>query len=370
MKIFQNRAVAVVLALAMIAGGVFLGWNRSTAPETPTSGVYALDTSLSTAAYESSWIYDEAGVLSAGEKREIALYQANWDDRYNSCVGVVTMQTVNGELADVAYDMGDQAGLGSADALLLLETSTGSAYMAVGGDFADTIVGDSQVSVYLNQDLYEDVQKGKYGDGILKLFNDLNKRYVDALSAQKTSARKGSAAATIFLLVVALVVILLVCSAIDKARYNSYRRRYYGVVNPPVYYRPLLFWHGPGSSWYRRNWTRPPSSPYTTTPRYTPPRTGATTRPGTSGRPGTTGRTGSSGFSGGGSFSSGRGRGGGFSSGSGFSGRSGGSSFGGTRSSGGGSFGGSRGGGGFSGGSGRGGGFSGGSRGGGFGGRH
>lgn len=350
MKFFQNRAVAIVIALAMAAGGVFLGSNHSTAPEAPTTGNYALDTSLSTAAYESRWIRDDAGVLSPSEERQIALYQANWDDRYQSCVGVVTMKTVNGDLEDAAYTLGEAADLGSSDALLLLETSTGSAFLAPGPDFADYILGDSQISSYLNRYLYEDVQKGSYGDGVLKLFNAVNERYVDALAAQESHSSGGSAASAIFLLVVLLVVVLLVCSAIDKARYNLYRERYYGVVNPPYTYRPLLFWHGPGFGWYRRNWTRPTTTTTHTT--YRDNRPGGGTRPSSG-----------SGFgSGSSSFSVGRGRGGGFSSGSGF-GRSsgGGSSFGGSR--GGGFSGGSRGGG-FSGGMGRGGGFSGGSRGG------
>lgn len=59
-------------------------------------------------------------------------------------------------------------------------------------------------------------------------------------------------------LLVLLVAALMVLSAIDRARYNSYRARFYGVASPPYVFRPILFWHGPGYGWYRRHWHRPP----------------------------------------------------------------------------------------------------------------
>lgn len=356
MKFFRNRAVAIVLSLAMAAGGVLLGARPSAVPEAPTAGSYALDTSLSTVAYENQWILDEAGVLSSSEKRRIALYQANWDKYYESFVAVVLMSAVDGDLEDMAYTLGESAGLQGGDALLLLETSTKSAYLAPGGDFADEVLGDSRINVYLNQYLYEDVQKGNYGDGILKLFHAVNERYVDAFAVDESHSAAGDDFfAGFFLLVMLCAPLLLICSLIDRIRYRSYRTQYYGVMDPPYPYRPILFWHGPGYGWYRRHWTSPPAAGRD----YGNDRHGHSPR---SGGRGGAGLGSGSGFGTGSSFGSGRGRGGGFgrsgsSFGGGFSGgsRSGGSSFGGSR------------GGGFSGGRGRGGGFSGGSRGGGFG---
>ena len=151
-------------------------------------------------------------------------------------------------------------------------------------------------------------------------------------------------------LVPVVVIVLIVATIADQYRYNDYRRRYYGVPNPPVTFRPILFWHGPRWGWYRRRWYAPPPPP----PR--PPRGGpgpgggnfggfggGPGRPGHFGgsrpnRPGGSGRPG--GFGGAGGFQRGGGFGGNHGAGR-SSGRGGG--FGGGRS--GGSFGGGRGGG-------------------------
>ena len=257
-----------------------------------------------------------------------------------------------GSIDDYAYDLGMDIGLSASDAILVIDASAKDAYLAASPDYPLT---DGQISTYVNSALKPYVERGKYGDGILNLFLELNQFYVNSyglgyLENGGAYASGGDTAAGVVMLVLILIAIVAVVNAIDQSRYNTYRQRYYGVVNPPVMFRPIFFWHGPGTSWYRRHWRRPPPPP---PPR--PPR-------GPGGPGGFGGGGGFNGFSGprGGGFSgSGPSRGGGFTGGRGggfSSGRGGGFSGGGI----------SRGGG-FSGG--RGGGFSGGgsSRGGGFG---
>ena len=231
------------------------------------------------------------------------------------------------------------------DGYLTINTENNDAYFAVGMDYP---LSDSQVGVYLSQYLYDDVQAGQYGDGVLSLFSALNDYYLDNYG--DGSAYQGYYYASGWSMVVGvlllLVVLVVIATAVDSVRYDAYRRQYYGVVNPPVVFRPILFWHGPGYGWYRRRWRRPPPPPPGPGPR----------GPGGFGGFGGSGPRRPGGFSGGSRGGSGGFRGGGF--GGGFGGSRGGS--GGFR---GGGFGGSRGGG-FGGG--RGGGF-GGSRGGGFG---
>ena len=51
MKIFQKKSIAILLTVVMIVAGIGLGQMRAnSAPEVPTTGTTALDTSLSTAA--------------------------------------------------------------------------------------------------------------------------------------------------------------------------------------------------------------------------------------------------------------------------------------------------------------------------------
>lgn len=350
MKFLQKTWVAWLLTAVMILGAIGIGQIKGGGrePEPLPSGGAALDESLSTQQF-ADYILDETGTLSAKQKEKIGLYNANWARRYDSIVAVAVKESVPGSMDDFAYDLGMDIGLSGSDAILLIDASSQDAYLAASPDYPLT---DSQIATYVDSALRPYVGSGRYGEGVLELFYELNEFYVDSyglgyLDNSGSYVSGGDTAAGIVMLVFILIAIVLVVNAIDRARYNTYRQRYYGVASPPVMFRPIFFWHGPGSLWYRRNWRRPPPPP----PK--PPRGPGGPGGGFGGGSGFSGFSGPSGggFSGrgpsrGGGFSGGRG--GGF-SGGGFSGR-----------------GPSRGGG-FSGG--RGGGFSGGggSRGGGFG---
>ena len=345
MKFFRKTWVAVILALVMVVGAVAIGQTKGRGPAAADPKDLGLDNTLSTGQYD-DFILDEAQVLSSSVEERISLYNANWVQRYDSLIAVAVLNGVDGSVEDYAYDLGTRMELASTDGILVIDTDSGGSYLAVGPDYP---MGDSQITSYMNSYLYNDVMNQKYGDGILTLFQQINQYYVDEFGlgyldggSISYSSAPSRALVGIIMLVVAVII---VASLIDSIRYTTYRSRYFGVANPPVMFRPILFWHAPGSFWYRRRWHRPPPPP--------PP-------PGGGRGPG----GGFGGFSGprGGGFSGGS-RGGGFSGGS----RGGG--FGGSRGGGfsgnrGGGFGGSRGGG-FGGG--HGGGFSGGGRGGGFG---
>lgn len=360
MKLLKKPAVAWVIAILLIVGAVFIGFNKVRGLAATDPKDLGLDDTLSTAQL-ADYIWDEAGVLSSSVEERICLYNANWLQRYDSIIAVAVVKQVDGSIDDYAYELGDEIELASADGILVIDTSNGDSYLAVGLDYPMT---DSQITSYMNNSLYSYATSGAYGDGILNLFQDINQFYVDEyglgyLDNHSGGSSSGSAgvAPVVTLIVILLLIFIVVASLIDSARYSTYRRRYYGVPNPPVMYRPILFWHGPSYGWYRRRWRQPPPPP--------PPRNNGGPRPGGgssgggfTGFSGPRGGSSSSSSSRGGSFSSGA-RGGGFSSGSrggGFSSGSRGGGFGGGSSRGGGFSGGSRGGG-FSGGGSRGGGF-------------
>lgn len=364
MKFFQKTWVAWLLTAVMIVTAVAIGQSKgggavSTPIPEPAAG---LDESLSTSGYD-KWIWDDAGILSASTERQICLYNANWDYRYNSVVAIATTQSPGGSLEEFAWDQGADMGLGEGDAILVISDLDGDWFVAPGDDFS-TILTNRVVSEL------EDVLSGDLNDTtVLRFYETLNNVYADnfGLGNAQTGGSygyddSGNTVVGVIMLAFILIAIVVVINSIDRMRYNTYRQRYYGVVNPPVIFRPIFFWHGPGTYWYRRHWRQPPPPP--------PPR-GPGNRPGGGfggssgfggGSSGSFGGTGNRGPRGGGTFG-GRPSGGGRSGG--FGGSFGGSSFGGSR--GGGSFGGSRSGG--FGGGGRSGGFGGGSRGGGFGGR-
>ena len=342
MKFFKKRPVAVAVMVLAIVLAVGIGRLKGAPASTPRPGAAAeLDRSLSTAEVR-DFLWDEAGVLSSGQEKEINLYNANWLQRYDSLIAVAVVRSVPGNIDDYASELGDSIGLGSADAILVIETSSDDAYLLGGPDYP---LSGSQITSFLNNSLRSYVERGSYGDGILNLFAGINGWYADNYGSGSMSGSTGggSALSAIVLVTILAVIVILLLSAIDRSRYNTYRTRYYGVANPPVVFQPIFFWHRPGSAWYRRGWRPPPPPPPPPGPRG-PGGFGGFGGPSGGPRPGGGSRPSGGGFSGGS-------RGGGFSGGS----------------RGGGFSGGSRGGG-FSGGS-RGGGFSGGSRGGGFGGK-
>jgi len=332
----------VVLILAIIAA-VILGQVRKPMGGVSLEQSTGLDTSLDTAYYE-QFIYDSADVLkNSSTEKQLALYNANWDHRYNSLVAFVSVDSVAGSIEDYAYDMAEDFGLGEGDALLLVVKDIDDFQFVWGSDFG------SIMNAKTTDELGASMSSGDWENCALSFYSTLDTIYRDnfGLGNDEKEGMDGYgysgayAGMGIITLVVFLLVIFAVLSAIDRSRYNSYRARYYGVANPPVIFRPIFFWHGPRYGWYTRHWHAPPPPPPPRGPR--PPSGGGFGGSGGGGRP-------SGGFGGAGARPS---RGSGFSRGGSFGG-----SRGGGFSRGGGSFGGSRGGG-----------FGGGSRGGGFGGR-
>lgn len=332
------KAGWLVLVLAVLAA-VILGQLRRPSGGVSLEQSLGLDTKLDTA-YVERFVYDKAGVLNSGTEDQLAIYNANWNYRYNSIVGFCSVDSVPGSAEDYAYDLSEDYELGDGDALLLVVTGTDEFQFVWGAEF------DSIMSGKALDSLGEAMSGGDWDHDVSAFYGALNDIYQDNFGLGNAGVEEPDlnyydfSSAWIFNLFLFIVILYLVLSAIDRSRYNAYRARYYGVANPPVVFRPIFFWHGPRYGWYTRHWHRPPPPPPPRGPR---PPMGGGPRPGGGSRP-------SGGFGGAGARPT---RGGGF--------RSGGGSFGGSRgggfSRGGGSFGGSRGG------------FGGGSRGGGFGGR-
>lgn len=368
MNFLKKHKVALILAFAFILAAIGIGQLR----HQPSSGIKpgqgTTQTVDITAYYK--WIWDDANVLSDATEHKICQYNEDWDYRYNSVVGIVTINSAS-DLEEFAWDQGADMGMGEGDALLAISVKDNDWFVAPGEDFSTILTNRavSELETILSSDLNDKT--------VLAFYAQLDKIYKENFgmgNAQNNTGyehtpynppRQSSQAGTVVAVITLLLVVIVVINIIDRTRYNSYRRQYYGVVDPPYAFRPIFFWHGPSYGWYRRHWHQPPP-PGPRGPGYG----GGPSRP-SGGSSSGFGGMGNSGPRGGGTF-------GGRPSGSSHSGGFGGS-FGSSRSSGsrsGGFSGGSRGsgfsggrrGGSFGGGS-RGGGFSGGSRGGGFGGR-
>ena len=258
----NNKSYAigwVVLAVAVIAAIILGQVRKPISAELPmTEG---LDTTLNTADYV-KYLRDDAWVLSSTQEKTICAYNANWDNRYNSIVAVVTVDTINGErIDDAAYHRFNQLGLKQEDALLFVAADDGDFYFYydIDGDFA-TIMTDSAIDKLG----FEMEQPGQWGDNILTFYTVLDSVYQNNFglgNADWDTDTGGDAAALVILAAIFLVILFVVLIAVEESRFRAYHTRYYGVAAPAVVYRPIFFWHRPGSVWFRRRWVPTPPPP-------------------------------------------------------------------------------------------------------------
>ncbi|MBR3703897.1 MAG: TPM domain-containing protein [Oscillospiraceae bacterium] len=349
MKLFKSRPFAVIVMVAAILIACVHGFNTRQTVEV-ADGAAPLDESLSTAYYE-EYVLDEAKILSSKTERSLSIYNANWDKMAGRIIAVVTAKNV-GDIEDAAWDWAYDLELGENDAILMIDASSGEYTVVASGTFYDDFAAQS--GSFVDNAMYDGVSRGDYDSAVLSLFAQ-----VHLLRGEYSYSSVGVGG--VLLLIVVIILVIFIFSMVDSMRYSRWNARYGSMPTPPVIYRPVLWWHRPGSIWYRRRrrpvpppppprpphsgGQRPPMGGGTRPPR--PPMSGGS-RPVGGHRPVSSGSRPHSG-----SFGGGRGGSFGGSSRSGnFGGGSRGGSFGG--GSRGGSFGGSRGGG---------------SRGGGFGGR-
>ena len=347
MKLLKNKAFAALVLIAAIALSSLYGLSKRPQVEVPEGGA-ALDDSLSTA-YLSAYLVDEAGVLSAGTEKSVLLFNANWDKLSRGILAVVTTRGTAslGGIEEAAWTWAEDLLLGENDAILLIDAGAEDYRLVASGTFYDLLAAQS--ASFVDACMAGYVQQKDYNGGVLNLMGQLH--LLQGSGAHSSGGGAFGIIAALIPIFVLLIFLIVVFTMLDSLRYSGWYGRYGGMPVPPVVYRPILWWHRPGSSWYRRRCAPPP--PHHRGPGPRPPMGGGPGGP----RP----------PMGGGPRPPRPPMGGGFTpprSGS-FGGGSRGGGFGGPRS---GSFGGGSRGGGFGGGS-RGGSFGGGGRGGGFGGR-
>ena len=331
MKLLKNRAFAALVLIAAIALSTVWGLAKAPKVEVPQGGA-PLNENLSTAGFD--WlIVDEANVLSNKTENTLSIYNANWNKLTGSVMAVVTTRDAGAygtDIEDAAWNWAGELQLGENDAILFIDAGRTDAWLLSSGRFADRF--NNAEGQYVRSCLSGPAASGKWDEGVIALFAETH-----LLFDVQSSSGIGSLIVSFLPVIVLLVVLLVLFSWIDSLRYSSWRGRYGTMAVPPVVYRPIFWWHRPGSRWYRRRHMPPPPPP-PRGPRGPRPPMGGGPRPpmggGTPPRPNRPAppRTGGGGFNRGGGFGSGSMGGGGFSRGGGFGGsRSGGGSFGGGR---------------------------------------
>ena len=252
MKLFKKKGVAIaVMVLAIVLSSAY-GISRRPAVSVPDGGA-KLDASLSTAVF-AQYVVDQADILSPETEDTISLYNANWDQMAGSILAVVTVDTDGGEaVEDLAWDWGADLSLGSDDGILLLDAGTGEYYLAAEGRLYDVLAAQSPS--YLDTYLYEDVRAGRYDQGVAALFGGIHLLMSDTYAYRSGG---GGGFFSLVSVITLLIVLVVVFTLVDGIRYSLWFGRYGRMGVPPVVYRPILWWHRPGSAWYRRRHNPPP----------------------------------------------------------------------------------------------------------------
>ena len=257
MKFFKNRAAAIIILAAAILLSSLWGLSKKPVIEIPEGSV-PLDTNLSTR-YLSDYIADEANVLSAGTEKTILLYNANWDKLIGGILGVVTVRGAEGGVEDAAWDWAERLGLGENDAILLLDTREEDYYLLPGGRFDACLA--NQPASFVDACLHDYVYVSDYNSGVAALLGQLHlsvSEYVRQPASAGGESEIANVIAALAPVLILLIVLVFLFNMIDRMRYRIWYGRYGSMAVPTVVYRPIFWWHRPGSRWFRR---RPPPPP-------------------------------------------------------------------------------------------------------------
>lgn len=251
MKLFKSRPFAIFVMIAAIFVACVHGFSTREVVEVP-NGTVPLDESLSTA-YYGEYLIDEANILSSKTEQAILLYNANWDQLAGRIIAVVTTKNV-GSIEDAAWDWAYDLELGEDDAILLIDASSGEYTVVASGTFYDDFAAQS--GSFVDNAMYEGVRKGDYDTAVLELFGQVHLFYRE-YSYSYSSVNAGG----LLLLIAVIILVIFIFSMVDSARYSRWNARYGTMAVPPVVYRPVLWWHRPGSVWYRRRRNPIPAPP-------------------------------------------------------------------------------------------------------------
>ncbi len=256
MKLLKNKAFAAFVLIAAIALSSLYGLSKRPQVEVPEGGA-ALDDSLSTA-YLSAYLVDEANALSAGAEKSILLYNANWDKSNRGILAVVTTQGTAslGGIEEAAWTWAEDLLLGENDAILLIDAGAEDYRLVASGSFYDLLAAQS--TSFVDACMAGYVQQKDYSGGVLNLMGQLHLLLQPYGSGGEGGSGVFGVIAALIPIVLLLIFLIVLFTMVDSLRYSSWYGRYGGMPVPPVVYRPILWWHRPGSRWYRRHYAPPP----------------------------------------------------------------------------------------------------------------
>ncbi len=172
-NVFKKQGVAWVLTIVMVCVSIGVGYAKAPvnnpapvpdAPQPPPSGS------------STSYVWDNARVLSDQEVRVLDQRNDRLWDRYSASIGVVTCNYGGDDLYDYALQCAEDMGLGGYDFTVVLDIQGDNYYLLQGSDIRRDFT-DNDCSNYAYEYMEYEFAHGFYGEALLNLTEALEVWY-------------------------------------------------------------------------------------------------------------------------------------------------------------------------------------------------
>ena len=217
-------------------------------------------------------VYDGANVLSAEVEEELRQTNARFDQSYAAYVAVATVDSLKGWEPDAyAEELFYEWELYGNDFLLVLDIGGKESYFYHGSNYTSF-----DYAYYLDNYVNPDFVLGDYDGAVTALMEGME-RYLSGVTTgssytppvddgweydytEVTDHYVYNVRSSFMAVILLIIVLIVILNVIERNRYRTWYGQYGHMATPPVVFRPIFFWHRPGSSWWRRM-SRPPHGP-------------------------------------------------------------------------------------------------------------
>ena len=170
--VFKKQGEAWGLTVLMIFAAIGIGYAKS-----PMAGTPGPRPDVPNApGGASSFVRDDAGVLSAETVRELDRRNQRLWERYSVSIGVVTTGSAQRDLYQYAMKASEEMGLGGYDMIVVMDIGGDNYWLLQGNDISRDLTNEDCTD-YAYEYLEYDFARGMYGDAALELTQALERWY-------------------------------------------------------------------------------------------------------------------------------------------------------------------------------------------------
>lgn len=174
MKVFKKQWFAFIILILAIGGSIAIGFSRHESRKESNDRVFR-DADLNTEMVLSfKSVFDKEKILSDDTENKIQIYNANWEDAYQSVVWLETYDKASESIDKFAENETYRLGAGKRDAVLILLEGSDNFVFYAGEEFPYSFNKQrAQEIINIISAAYE----SDLDSGILRAYNKLNEYY-------------------------------------------------------------------------------------------------------------------------------------------------------------------------------------------------